>query len=135
MPFLMFLLPVWSWIKGVFAWLLAHPLDLLIVVLFGALVFQSMRLTHAKHDLAGARASLSTCKANTATLTHALTVQNAAVKAQADKEAHDTAAAQAAVQKAMGGRGEVSRRIAVVEALKPGGNCLDAIRLMKATQR
>jgi hypothetical protein len=126
----LFLLPVLGAAKSAFGWLLKNPLWLLIVGLAVVVGLQTLRLNHAKHDLAVARSNLATCATNTRLLQSAVDTQNAAVRAQAAADAKATADATAALARIRGGAAGVAKRIATIAAATPGSDPCQAARAL-----
>ncbi len=85
-------------IKSAFAWLLKHPLELIILLLAIACAFLYWRNTSLKSDLAASQASAARAVANTKTLQAAIATQNAGVERILQQGVANVAAAKAQAQ-------------------------------------
>ena len=82
-------------IKSAFAWLLKHPLELIILLLAIACAFLYWRNTSLKSDLAASQASAARAVANTKSLQAAIQTQNAGVERILQQDVANVAAAKA----------------------------------------
>ena len=85
-------------IKSAVAWLLKHPLELIILALAIACALLYWRNTHLKADLAASQASAARAVANTKTLQAAIDTQNAGVERILQQGVANVAAAKAQAQ-------------------------------------
>ena len=85
-------------LKAALAWLLKHPLELIILALAIACAFLYWRNTHLKADLAMSQASAARAVANTKTLQAAIAAQNAGVERILQQGVANVAAAKAQAQ-------------------------------------
>lgn len=82
-------------IKSALAWLLKHPLELIILLLAIACAFLYWRNTSLKSDLAASQASAARAVANTKSLQAAIATQNAGVERILQQGVANMAAAKA----------------------------------------
>ncbi len=85
-------------IKSAISWLLAHPLELLILALLLACGFLYWRTDTLKADLLASQASAARAVANTKTLQAAIATQNAGVERILQQGVANVAAAKAQAQ-------------------------------------
>ena len=85
-------------IKDALAWLLKHPMELIILVLVVACAWLYWRNTSLKSDLAASQASAARAVANTKSLQAAIDTQNAGVERILQQGVANVAAAKAQAQ-------------------------------------
>ena len=85
-------------LKAALAWLLKHPLELIILALAIACALLYWRNTHLKADLVASQANAARAVANTQTLQAAIVTQNAGVERVLEQGVANVAAAKAQAQ-------------------------------------
>ena len=117
-------------IKSAVAWLLKHPLELLILVLMVACAWLYWRNANLKTDLLASQASAARAVANTKTLQAAIQTQNAGVERILQQGIANIAAAKALAQAEKQAAAKVrtiyKTRVQTIEAAQVPQQCASA---------